>query len=178
MNRLFTLLAFLIFTITFSQSYDDIMNYSSFYNKEFKSFKDYIKKNPIVDTEKFGIQKVIYRINDYSLALEESEKDNGLISSFFLYSKTKDSDKSSNDWYNIIKKIESNKSFIPVEVLFEDKNKDFKTNEMKTQEMIILLRSLKDLEKINYGVRYKKDNLFYSFFVVDETFVFSLKDKL
>ncbi|MCT4143046.1 hypothetical protein HZP35_15285 [Elizabethkingia anophelis] len=178
MNKIFTILSFFAFTITFSQSYDDIMNYSSFYNKGFKSFKDYIKKDPIVDTEKFGIQKVIYRINDYSLAMEESEKDNGLISSIFLYSKTKDSDKSSNDWYNIIKKIELNELFVPVEVLFEDNNKDFKSKEMKTQEMIILLRSLKELEKVNYGVTYKKDGLFYSFFVVDGSFVFSLKDKL
>ena len=110
-------------------------------------------------TEILGVTRVIYSKSDHIIGFTESTKDNGLVGDVFVY--TQNSNDPVKKWYTVYQNILKDTDYKEVQANYEDTNKNFKTNDLKINEIVQLLRSLNSTAKISWGVVYKKGDIFY-----------------
>lgn len=169
--------SFTLFSVmVFSQTFSEIKKYSEFYNKPIYVFEKFIGKKPLSKEEKFGISNIMYDQGNYILSINESKEDDGLIADIFFYNKnTKDVE---GLWYKLYQDINKDNSYTEIMATINDKNKGFESKTMTISEIVRFLRILGDTNNINYGVVYKKNELFYSLFVISGSLVFRVLDEL
>ena len=172
--KYFTRLMVLFISISaYSQTYNDIMNYSSYMDKSIKSPLSKFTVKPTIKKEKFGVESLAYKMANHVVAFTEDNSDNGLISDIMVFNNK--GINAENVWYNIVSELSKNNSYSEVSTLFNDKNKNFKNTDMKIPEIIKLLRSLPETNNIDCAVVYKKDNNYYGLFLVDDGFIFNAR---
>lgn len=158
----------------FSQTYKDIISYSTNFNKEISTIESKFKIKPVLKNDKFGIESLLYNIEDYTVAFTESKKDNGLVADVLLYNM--DKDLAGNVWYKVVSEFQKDKTFVEKEAYINDKNKSFKSKDLRISEIIVLLRNLNYSKGIDYAVVYSKAGNDYALLVIDGVFMFNLKD--
>lgn len=158
----------------FGQNQDDLNKYTNLINIPIADALQQMVIKPKDKTEILGVTRVIYSKSDHIIGFTESTKDNGLVGDVFVY--TQNSNDPVKKWYTVYQNILKDTDYKEVQANYEDTNKNFKTNDLKINEIVQLLRSLNSTAKISWGVVYKKGDIFYSIYVLGDKFVYKVSD--
>jgi len=159
----------------YGQTYEQLMNYSVYYNKDIDTFGDFIKIEPSVNLSNFGIQQIVYELDNHNIGIEEHRSNNGLIGEIYVFQTNGDIINASSQWDRCFRLLNNDQSLKFVKGIFEDNNK--KENNLTYDEFLLLLNSKTNNPNISYGVRYTKNNAYYSLFVIKGKLVFTVDDK-
>lgn len=156
----------------YSQSYEQLMAYSRFYNQKIDSFIDFMKTSPTVDTANDGVRQIVYEMKGFNVAIEERSAGTDNIGQIFIFQV--DSKHAHSDWQKIQEKIKKDNTFKFVKAMYKDQNVSY--NEMTIEQLKQYFKN-KMGDDANYAVRYKRDSAFYTVSVMDGNMVATIDDK-
>ncbi|MFC4163398.1 hypothetical protein ACFOWU_07035 [Epilithonimonas zeae] len=168
-----TLFLLLLSSFSYSQSYEQLMGYSSFYNRKIDSFIDHMKSPPAVSSSNDGIQQIVYEMDGFHIGIEEHASNNGIIGEMFIFqTAAKDAH---SDWLKIHERISSDQSFKFIKGMYDDNY--IKHNELALDHLRILLKNIDKKNNVRYAARYKKDLAYYTLSVIGGNMVLTIDSK-
>ncbi|WP_137906114.1 hypothetical protein [Chryseobacterium sp. 2VB] len=159
----------------FSQNSSDIIKITSFYNNTFDSLEKTLNIKNTDRRTKFGLESRSYNYKNCKVLIESTNDDNKISKFAFMSSKN---DNNGEIWYEITKDINANPSFTFVNSFVSEKGNDLYRKNLSFVDLISILRNIKGSSNLIYFITYKKDNLYYQFNVVDNTFFATIKEDL
>lgn len=170
------ILYFLFFSsFCFGQSYEELMKYAHYYGKNIDEFKGFINAEPSASHSDAGIQRIVYELYNHHIGIEEHRSNSGKIGEIFVFQINENHVKANYQWKRYFDSMQADESLQFVKAIFD--NGIIKENDLSLSEFILLLSSENMNSNASYGVRYRKQNAYYSLFVVKSKLVFTVDDK-
>lgn len=173
MKKIFILIV--LFSLnTYSQTFNEVLNIASYYGKTFSEFEKGNNTLSKESNEKFGIESRSYFFNNFNMLLSELE-DNELIGKIQML--TKDNVDNHESWYNVCKYVDKDSNFKFIRSLISVKDSDINNTNISYTELLKILRNSNDLSAYVYIIVYQKENLYYEFIVVRDSFMINITSK-
>ncbi|WP_027382026.1 hypothetical protein [Epilithonimonas caeni] len=174
MNKIFQISAFLLIIYGKGQSHDQLMDYAEYYNKDISKFIYFMKIQPSVSHSNAGIEQVVYELDDHNVGIEEHRSNNGKIGEIYVFQSQENQSQTHSKWKTSFDLMKKDKSLKFVKGIFDDGlNKE---NNLGLSEFIQMINGRKD-ENLDYGVRFSRNNVYYSLFVIKNKLVFTVDEK-
>lgn len=168
-----TLLLLLLSSFSYSQSFGQLMGYSSFYNKTIDSLIEYMKDTPAVSSINTGVRQMVYEMDGFHIGIEEHPSNNGIIGEIFIFqTAAKDAH---SDWLKMHEGIKKDRSFKFIKGMYDDKY--IKYNELALDRLLELLKKSEKKDHVKYAVRYRKDLAYYTLSVIDSNMILTIDGK-
>ncbi|GGG58993.1 hypothetical protein GCM10007332_20800 [Epilithonimonas arachidiradicis] len=151
------------------------MHYSRYYNQDIDSFKDFMKVEPSVVQTNSGIQQMVYELNNHNIGIEEHPSNNNRIGELYVFQTNDSHSHAQSEWNKYFSAMNNDQSLTFVKGIFDDGI--VKENNLSFDELITLLNSRNLNTNRSYGVRYTKNNTYFSLFVIKGKLVFTVDDK-
>ncbi len=168
-----TFLLLLLSSFFYSQTYEQLMDYSRFYNKNIDEFREYVKELPTVDTSSGGIRQMVFEMDGFNIGVEEHPSNNDMISEIFIFQTQAENPHS--DWLKIHQRINSDTSFKFIKGMFDDK--EVRSNDLQLDHLLNLVKKKIIRDGVRYAVRYQKESAYYTLSVIGNKMVFSIDGK-
>lgn len=161
------LLFVLLSNFSFAQSLNEIEKFASNYDKTFDALEKNMNIKPFDRVSKFGLESRMYLIKAFKILVESDNEENKISKISFL---TERSERNGELWYNIAKTANSDQGFMYVDSFISGKEDDIYEKDVDFTKMVGILRKSKALDDYLYYIKFKKNNLLYSFNMGDKTF--------
>lgn len=162
-------------TFCFGQSHEQLISYSDYYNEDIQSFRDFMKVEPSVTQSNAGIQNIVYELDGHNIGIEEHKSSNGKIGEIYVFQTNDNYVHAQSEWNKCFSRMSQDKSLTFVKGVFDDDI--IKENNLTYEELLSLINSRTLNLNRSYGIRYTKENAFFSLFVIKGKLVFTIDDK-
>lgn len=158
-----------------AQSHEQLMRYCNYYNQDIQSFKDFMKIEPSASQSNAGIQQIVYELEGHNIGIEEHPSNNDKIGEIYVFQTTENPGGAQKEWRQYFSKMSKDKSVTFVKGVFDDGI--VKENNLTHDELLSLINARTLNANRSYGIRYRKQNAFFSLFVVKGKLIFTMDDK-
>jgi len=174
---MFKIISYSLFfsSFCFGQSHEQLLSYADYYNKDIQSFKDFMKVEPSASQSNAGILQMVYELDGHNIGIEEHNSNNGKIGEIYVFQTNDNHDHARSQWNKYLSKMSKDRSLAFVKGIFDDGI--VKENNLTYEELLSLINSRTLNLNRSYGIRYTKENAFFSLFVVKGKLVFTIDDK-
>ena len=122
-----------------------------------------------------------YLINaNYGVGFVESDKDNSLIGKVDVFKRSDKDNSSSNSWVDVVSYYDKKQNYISTKFGLTTDG-DFETGKTfnSLEELLTELRGTysQNLQDLTYSAVYEDDNFTYSFIVIKNKFIYTIKEK-
>ncbi|PZU83239.1 MAG: hypothetical protein DI529_12980 [Chryseobacterium sp.] len=151
------------------------MNYSAYYGQDIDAFRDFIKMEPSAIQSIGGVRQMVYELGDHNIGIEEHSSNNDKIGEIYVFQTNDNRSHAQNVWKKYVNSMDKDQSLIFVKAFFDDGI--VKDNNLTYDGLVSLLDSRNLNTNRSYGVRYKKQNTYFSLFIIKGKLVFTVDDK-
>lgn len=167
---------FILFcSFCFGQDHGHLLRYSDFYKQDIETFRKFMSIEPAVSRSPLGIQQMVYELEDHNVGIEEHHTNDGRIGEIYVFQTTENPQHAFSRWKKHIDLMEKDNSLTFVKGIFEDSSR--KIDNLGSQELMSLLGSGHSDGHVSYGMRFRKDDVFHSLFVIKGNLVFTVDEK-
>ena len=152
--------------IFLAQTGKDVEKYFKMIGSDIKYTGKHLgNRRPFINKQEFGITTKAYLINaNYGVGFVESDKDNS----------------SSNSWVDVVSYYDKKQNYISTKFGLTIDG-DFETGKTfdSLEELLTELRGTysQNLQDLTYSAVYEDDNFIYSFIVIKNKFIYTIKEK-
>lgn len=168
--------------IFLAQTGKDVEKYFKMIGSDIKYTGKHLgNRRPFINKQEFGITTKAYLINvNYGVGFVESDKDNSLIGKVDVFKRSDKDNSSSNSWVDVVSYYDKKQNYISTKFGLTIDG-DFETGKTfdSLEELLTELRGTysQNLQDLTYSAVYEDDNFIYSFIVIKNKFIYTIKEK-
>ena len=168
--------------ILFAQTGKDVEKYFAMIGSDIKYTGKHLgNRKPFINKQELGITTKAYFINsNYGVGFVELDKDNSLIGKVDVFKRSDKEGSSSNSWVDVVSYYDKKQNYVSAKFGLTTDG-DFETGKTfdTLEELLTELRGAysQNLQDLTYSAVYEDDNFTYSFIVIKNKFIYTLKQK-
>lgn len=166
-------LSLLFFSGITAQTSGELADYAAFHHQKLEDFEYFMRITPTVIASEAGLRKMVFEAGDDNVGIEESAEEPGKIGEIFVFKTIEDPQQIFAEWQRHLSVMKSTPGLNFVNAIYNDGQSK---HTLDHPDQLLKLLTLKDRsDELNYGVRFRKGNVFHSLFVVQgHNFVFTV----
>lgn len=170
-------LYFFLFSCFFcsAQDHHQLMRYSAYYNRDIEDFKRFMAVEPTVSQSTFGIRQLVYELETHNVGVEEHRDNNGKIGEIYIFQTYNDHQQAFSQWKFYFDAMIKDSALTFIKGIYD--NGVIKKKHLSASELLLLIQPDNIMSKSSYGVRFRKQDVFHSLFVVNGNLVYTVDEK-